>query len=189
MTEVPTTQGSTTQLPQVPMPEVPRHRTHWLAVGLILLGVVMLLDRLDLIQFGFHMAIWSILLIFGLVNAVQGFARNRRGAIFGGTVAFLYGLFFLLRSSDYVDVRMGMFFPATFLIFGIALLMLFLNNFHEWELLIPASLLCGIGVAFVLTELGYLDRYDVWDAVRLYWPLALVVLGLALLLRRRAQVQ
>jgi cell wall-active antibiotic response 4TMS protein YvqF len=171
------------------MTEMRKSRAPWFAVALILVGAVLLLDRLDLIRFGFQMALWSVLAVFGLVKAVQGFSRNQKGSIFGGTVAFLYGLFFLLRSSDYVDVRMGMFFPATFLIFGIALLMMFLNNYHEWELLIPAGLLGGIGVAFVLSDLGYLDRYDVWEAVRLYWPLGLVLLGLALLLRRRAQVQ
>jgi hypothetical protein len=169
------------------MTDARKHSIPWFAVAMIGVGVVLLLDRLDLIRFGFQMAFWSLLVVFGLVRVVKGFSRNQRGSIFGGTVAFLYGLFFLLRSSDYVDVHMGMFLPATFLVFGIALLMMFLNNYHEWELLIPAAMLCGIGAAFVLTDLGYLDRYDVWEAVRMYWPVGLVLLGLALLLRRRAQ--
>lgn len=159
------------------------------AVALILVGIVLLLDRLEVVRIGFHMAFWSLVMLFGLVQAVQGFSRDRRGRVFGGTVLFLYGLFFLLRFSDYVDVRAGMFFPATFLIIGIALLMVFLNNYREWELLIPAFLMCSIGVAFVLSDFGYLDRYEVWEAVRLYWPLGLVLVGIALLLRRKLQTQ
>ena len=160
-----------------------------IAVALIVVGAVLLLDRLDVIRVGFDLVFWSLVMLFGLMRVVQGFSRDRRGRIFAGTVLFLYGLFFLLRSSDYVDVRMRMFLPATFLVFGIALLMMFINNYREWELLIPSFVFCGIGVAFVLSELGYLDPYEVREAVRLYWPVGLVVVGLALLLRRRTQIQ
>jgi len=159
------------------------------AVALIVVGLVLLLDRLDVIRFGYHMVFWFLVMLYGLVRAVQGFSAGKKGRIFAGTVLFLYGLFFLLRSSDYVDVRMRMFLPATFLIFGIALLMMYLDNYREWELLIPAGLMCGLGAALILGELGYLDQYEVWDAVRLYWPLGLVLIGIALLLRRRAQIQ
>ena len=153
------------------------------AVALILIGSALLLDRLDVIRFGFHMMLWTIVMVFGLVRVLQGFSRGRKGIIFWGTLLFLYGLFFLLRSSDYFDVRMGLFFPATFLIVGIALLMMFLNNYREWELLIPASLMCGIGVAFVLGEAGYVDRYDVWETLRMYWPLGLVLVVFLCLVR------
>jgi MFS family permease len=112
-----------------------------------------------------------------------------RGRIFAGTLLFLYGLFFLLRTSEYVDIRLRMFFPATFLIIGVALLMVFLSNYRAWELLIAAGLLCGIGVAFLMTEVGYLDRYEVWETVRLYWPVGLVLLGIAMILRRRARLE
>ena len=159
----------------------------FIAVALIALGAVLLLDRLGVIHFGFELAFWSLAMIFGLTRVVQGFSRNGKGRIFGGTLLFLWGLFFLLRSSDIVEFHAGMFPAAVFLIFGIALLMMFLNNFREWELLIPSVVLCGIGAALVLGELGYIDRYDVWEAVRLYWPVGLVGVGVALLLRRRAQ--
>ncbi len=161
----------------------------FIAVALIVIGAVLLLDRLGVIRFGVELAFWSLVMVFGLSRVVLGFSRGTRGRIFAGTLMFLWGLFFLLRSADFLEFRIGMFPAAFFLIFGIALLMMFLNNVREWELLFPALFLCGIGAALVLGELGYLDRYEVWDAVRLYWPVALVVVGVALLFRRRAHIQ
>ena len=171
------------------MPDSRKGPIPLIAVALIVVGGMLLLDRLNVVRIEYDMVFWFLVMLVGLMRVVQGFSRDRRGRIFAGTVLFLYGLFFLLRSSDYVDVRMRMFIPATFLVFGIALLMMFLNNYREWELLIPSFLFCGIGIAFVLSELGYLDSYEVWDVVHLYWPLGLVVVGLALLLRRRTQIQ
>jgi len=161
----------------------------WLGVALIGIGIVLLLDRLDILDVRFSTLIWPIVVLFGLVRVGQGFSRNIQSRVFTGTVIFLYGLFFLLRSTDYVELHGHMFFPATFLIFGIAFLMMFLNNLKEWVFLLPAILLCGVGTAFILGEMGYLYRYDVWEAVRLYWPLGLVIIGLAIILRRKTQTQ
>jgi hypothetical protein len=171
------------------MPDARRGSFPLFAIALIVVGVVLLLDRLQVITFGFSPVFWSLVMFFGLVRVTQGFSHDFRGRIFGGTVLFLYGLFFLLHSSEFVDIRLRMFFPATFLILGIALLMVYLNNVREWELLIPAGLLCGIGVAFLMTEIGYLDQYEVWETVRMYWPLGLVLVGLAMILRRRTRLQ
>jgi hypothetical protein len=159
------------------------------AFALIVLGALLLLHQLDLISFGFGPVFWSLVMVLGITRVVQGFSRGRSWRIFFGSALFLYGLLFLLGSSDYADVHVRMFLPATFLIAGIGLLMVFLNNHHEWELLVPAAFLCGIGGALVLSELGYLDSYEVWETLRMYWPVGLVLAGVALILRRRAQIR
>ena len=171
------------------MPVFGKNSTHWFALVLIALGILLLLQRLGAISFGFHQVLWPLVMLFGLVRVAQGFSLSKRGRIFSGTLLFMYGLFFLLRFSDYIDIRLRMFLPASLLIFGIALLMLFLDDAREWELLIPALLLFGTGSAFVLTELGYLDQFEVWDAVHRYWPLGLILVGLAIIFRRRTQIQ
>jgi hypothetical protein len=156
----------------------------WFGIVLIVLGLFMLLDRFDLIQFHFSSVIWPLMMLLGIMAVARGFNQNRRGKIFWGTTLFLYSLFFLLKSIDYFEIYGQTIFPATFLIFGIAFFMLYINNLKDWPFLIPTVLLTGIGGAFLLSEYGYLYRWDVIDVVRTYWPVILILTGLGLLFRR-----
>lgn len=157
----------------------------WFGAALVLFGAALLLHKLHFINVSFWNIFWGFLVLLGLSGVVQGFSKNRRGQVFWSSVGFLYGIFFLLRSIDRFDIGYDMFFPASFLIFGIAFFMMFLNNFHDWHLLIPSVFLCGIGTAFLLSELGYFYYWDVYDAVHRYWPVVIIAIGLALMLRRR----
>jgi hypothetical protein len=156
----------------------------WFGIVLIVLGLFMLLDRFDLIQFHFSNVFWPLMMLLGIMAVARGFNQNRRGKIFWGTTLFLYSLFFLLKSIDYFEIYGQTIFPATFLIFGIAFFMLYINNLKDWPFLIPTVLLTGIGGAFLLSEYGYLYRWDVIDVVRTYWPVILILTGLGLLFRR-----
>ena len=164
-------------------------RVPWFGFVLIVVGSVLLLSKLNIIDVEFMQIFWAVVMIYGILRVGQGFSRNVPRRVFGGTVLFLYGLFFFIRTWEYADMHPHMFFPASFLIFGIAFFMMYLNNAREWLYLVPALLLSGIGGAFILTEVGYLDRWDVWEAVRLYWPILLVLVGIAIILRRRAHTE
>ena len=168
-----------------------RRRLHisWFGIALIVLGLALLMDRLHVLRVDFAQIFWSLMMLFGILKVVGGFSGNLRGRIFWGTVLFLFGLFFLLRTIDRIEIDAHMFPPATFLIVGIAFFMMFLNNVRDWHYIIPAVLLIGVGGAFTLTEFGYLSRWEVWEAVRMYWPVALILLGLGLIMRRRMRVQ
>ncbi|HZY10503.1 MAG TPA: DUF5668 domain-containing protein [Bacteroidota bacterium] len=160
----------------------------WFGVALILCGIVLLLRNYDLIDVEFSTVLWSLFILFGLVEVSRGFSRDRRGKIFWGTVIFLYGLFFFIRSLDYVYVRPYLFLPASFVIFGLAFLMMYLNNLQDWSLLIPSILLSSIGVLFMLTEFGYLYHWEVWHIIQVYWPLALILVGIGIIIRYRSKV-
>jgi hypothetical protein len=159
----------------------------WIGLALVLLGIFLLLDRLNILEFHFSTIFWPLVMLLGLVGVGKGFADSKGGKIFFGTVFFLYGLYFFLWSSDFLEFHGYLFVSSTFLIIGIAFLMLFINNFRNWFLLIPALFFIGVGIAFVMTELGYLYRWEVWDAVSTYWPLVLVLFGISLILRRKCK--
>ena len=154
-------------------------------IALIIVGAVLILDKFDVFDVDFSTVLWSLMMLFGLVGVGKGFSSNRNGKILFGTLVFLYSLFFLLYTSDNLNIDGYLIIPSTFLIFGVAFLMMYVNNFRTWYYLIPALFLSGTGAAFILAELGYLYRRDVWDAVRLGWPLILILIGVAVILRRR----
>ena len=158
-------------------------------IALIAVGALILLGKFHILHVTFGVVFWPIVMILGLFGVAQGFSKNGKGKIFWSTVWFLSGLFFFLRVTDFVEVQHQMFVPAMFLIVGIAVLMTFINNVRDWFFLIPAFLFGGIGVMFIFAELDYVSYWDVSDSLRMYWPVVLILCGLAILFRRRKQTQ
>ncbi|MDI6765665.1 MAG: DUF5668 domain-containing protein [Bacteroidota bacterium] len=161
-----------------------RCRTSWFGIALIIVGAAMLVDHLNIINIAFSSIFWPLLMVIGIFAVGKGFSQNRLRKIYWGTVLFLYSLFFFLRSIDSIELYSFVFLPASFIIFGVGFFMMYLNNFKDWHFLIPALLLTGIGSLFLLTEYGCFSHREVWDAVRTYWPVILILFGLAILLKR-----
>lgn len=157
----------------------------WLGIVLILIGLAMLLDRFDVFNLNFSTIFWPLVSLIGLVLVGRGFAQDRRGRVFWGTVLFLYGVFFIIRSIDYFEVYGYTFFPASFLVFGLAFFMMYLSNLRDWPLLIPSMILLGIGSLVLMNEYGFLYPYEMFDILHMYWPVALILFGAALMLRKK----
>jgi len=162
-----------------------KQRIPWFGIALIVFGAAILLRKFHFIELEYWSIFWPLLILLGLVIAGRGFSSNSHGRVFWGTVLFLFSLYFLLRSGDF-NVASGFLFPpSVFLIIGLGFLMLFVNNPREWYFLLLALFFGGIGSLLLLVNYGYLYYWDVWELVRTYWPVALILVGVALLLRKR----
>jgi hypothetical protein len=159
----------------------------WFGLVLVLVGVLLLLDRLHVIHTDMSIILWVGLLLLGFLTAVRGFTENRSGRIFWGTLLFLVSVFFLLRTGDLMEVHAHLLPPAFFLMTGISFLMIFINNPREWGVLIPAVTLGTLGVILIMVEYGYLYEWDVWEGIRVYWPVVLILVGLSVLLKPRSR--
>lgn len=164
----------------------------WFGTMLILFGVVLLLNQINIIDVKFSQVMWAALAVYGFAISYHGFTKKRNGKIFWGTVLFLTSIFFILKNlyifdAYQCDFGSGHFvlFPAWFLIFGFAFLMVFINNSKEYVHLILSLVLISIGGSAILVEAGYLYEWDVWYVLRHYWPLVLVAIGLSLVFRRK----
>ncbi len=161
----------------------------WIGVVLMLAGLALLLNKLDILTVGTPTLLWVLCMLFGIAMVAQGFSTTNGARIFFGTLFFLYGLYFILHSIDAFEMRSHLFIPASFLIFGFAFVMIYLNNFREWILLLPAVLLMGIGTLYIMGSMGYFNAWEMREMVRLYWPVGLIIIGLAIVLRRRTALK
>lgn len=166
------------------MPAAAR-RISWFGLVLIVFGTLLLLRKLGILDLHVREIVWPLLILVGAVLTARGFASGRRGQILFGTVLFLYSIFFFMRTWGGIFIPFDMIVPATFLIFGIVLLMLFLNRPSEWYFLIPGLFLLAIGVMMVLSEYGYWHSWEVREFAGTWWPAVLILFGLGMLLRRR----
>lgn len=158
-------------------------RFSWLGIGMIAIGTAMLLDRTHVLRFEWITVVWCVIGLFGLLRAIDGFGKKAKGRVFWGTFLFLFGMYATLRNLDIVELRTYWWPSAMLLVVGFALFVVVASSPKDWHLLIPALLLTGMGTVIILADLGYIYRYDVVEAVRLYWPVGLILFGLALVLK------
>ena len=160
-------------------------RFPWFAVALILIGTTMLLDRLDVLPVQWQIVAWGVLMLFGAHRVILGFTLRWRGRVFWGTLLFLLGLYNILYHLDVVERYPHMFFPVIMVAIGMSLLMRYAVAPKEWHILIPAMVLTGLGGVLLFAEYGYFDRWEIMWMIRRYWPVALILFGASLLLKKR----
>ena len=157
----------------------------WFGIALVIVGAALLLIRLHVLDIKFSTIFWGVVSVFGLVAVTRGFSSNYRWKIFWGTLMFLFGVFFSLGSAGLIENHGHMFPSAFFLIFGIAFLMMYFNDVHEWLFLVPGLMFAGVGTLLILAEFEYLTHSDIFEAIHLYWPVVLIVVGVAFIFRRK----
>lgn len=158
-----------------------------LAAGslLILVGFSLLLDRLDVVSLRWDKIFWVAGVVLGGFFAVDGLLRKKRGRTFWGSTLFFISLYFALLKSGIIERYDYPMVPVLFLAFGLGFLVLFFADTRETTLLIPAILFCGTGIVAILWWWEMVEWRDVRRVIETYWPLILILWGLALVVRRR----
>lgn len=159
-----------------------------LGIVLVVIGSALLLRQLRIVHVDAATFIFFGLIAYGGTIIIRSFVMEIRQALFFGSLCFYSGILLLLGKYDIVESSPFIYVPGFLIVFGIAFLMLFVFNFRDFHLLVPALIFIGLGVAFMLTEIGYWYVSDVKDVIRMYWPVALIVFGGLMLLRRNSKV-
>jgi len=153
-------------------------------VFLILIGLGIFFDKLNLFAFTWS-RLWPIgLIIIGIWATVSAFIYNQRGKIFAGTFIFLFGILYFLKNYNYISLRHDIFLPALMIVIGLSFFMLFVFEPKDWGVLIPSLIFICIGLLITFTRLGYLFYYEVWDFLAIYWPIILILIGISMLISK-----
>lgn len=111
--------------------------------------------------------------------------RNpRRGSLFGPLLLIAIGVAFLLSNLGVLE---GNFWNILFRFWPVILIVIGLDTIYRREGLVGAVFLVGLGLVFLLANLGYL-AVDVWRLVLQLWPLLLIAIGFDILVGRRSLI-
>ena len=162
-----------------------QQRRHSIVPGIVLIlaGVFLLLEKLDVLNVGWDMLFPALLVFLGILFAVRGFTDGNRRMVFPAVFFILLGLFFGLRSAaDFWWLDWADSWPLMLVIVGLAFFAQYLVQTRDTSLLVISVLLLIIGGSVFARNLGYYlpFRYRWW--LRQYWPLLLILLGLFLVL-------
>jgi hypothetical protein len=130
------------------------------------------------------LTLWpAALIVFGLTCLLQFFAAGRRGEglVFTGVAAALLGVFLLAFTlGPLAWSQLFRWWPVFVVIAGLAFLAQWLTRLAERALLITALLALAVGLTALALTLG-LVRSDLSEQVARWWPLLLILFGLAFL--------
>ena len=155
-----------------------------LGIVLVVIGAALLLRQLRIVHVDAPTFVFFGLIAYGGTMIVRSYLMNIRQALFFGSLCFFSGVLLVMGKYDVIENSPFIYVPGFLIVFGLAFLMLFVFNFRDYHLLVPALIFIGIGVAFMMTEVGYWYVSDVKDVIRMYWPAALILFGGLMLLKR-----
>lgn len=151
------------------------------------LALSFILKFLNVINVSFAELTGYALIFYGINLVYISFSKSRRVVLFSGTLLFLIGLIlFLVNNFEFSDAN-EIIFPSILFIFGICFLMLFLDDTSKKNSLIISLTFMFTG-SLVTTIVGEITISSFFNTVIIivssYWPVALIVIGIILLIHR-----
>jgi len=158
-----------------------------LLTGLIMifLGLMILLDKLGVMSLNWKKVISVIFVFYGAYLGYSGFGLGSNRKVFWGSILFFSGIYLFVDSFGFLNPEVHFFWPVVMIITGLSFFMSFVNRPKDFALLLPAITLVGVGVLFLLTNLGVIYSFEVWESIEKFWPVFLIIIGLYLILKKR----
>lgn len=152
------------------------------AYVLIGIGAFFLLRQLKLPIFTDFYSWPTLLIIIGLALLIHSYTAKNYQNLFGGTIVLALGIHFhgLEHYSFWIDH-----WAVYLLIVGIAFIVRYLQTKKG---LLPGVILLIISIVFIFSiELPvWLDWiYDLFELIERFWPIALIILGVYLLRKKK----
>ena len=149
-------------------------------VILILLGLAILihqyygLDWYFVRSYGFF--------VIGLLGILRGLSLTPRRKIYSFAFLMFVGLYFMLGEWGIIRIEQGLTISAFTMFIGTSFFVVYLVARRKWEYLLFGSIFLTIGVLFLLEYLRMLPPDLLVTLVDVYWPVLLIIIGLAFLL-------
>ncbi len=144
---------------------------------LILLGVMLLLDQLDILYFNRLTITLLILFALGVLYLRKGLLHPKRKGILGGS-------FFLLAAISLLLMWAGLFPISDPVGFGLLFIDLGLANIIFYFVANKRMINIVMGIVFILIGLPAFEAYPGWQLEHFYstyWPVVLILIGLGIL--------
>lgn len=148
-------------------------------VFFIVIGIILLLNKLNMINFGWDEAVPYILIAISLISFYSAFTGKKGNSFWGGFLGTL-GAFYLLQNFDVFNYFwFGDTWPVFMLAFGVGFIVMFLFNPRDWGVLIPGGFFTLLGLNFFLETLDLSSKTI--HLIKNMWPLLLVLIGIGLI--------
>lgn len=156
----------------------------WLAVLVILIGLLLLFNNLGIIAFSWSSIISCLICAFGIRLIVGWFHQESGWRLFWGLVLFLGGLSLFLCPRIWPVYGFEELWPLGLIIFGVAWWFDFIREPSRLWQLVKAFAATAFGLLLLLSKIGVLGS-ETEGFYRVLYPVVILLIGFAILFRRR----
>lgn len=158
----------------------------WFGIGLIAVGAALLLHQFHMLPISWHDVWWGAIFVLGCYLIAKAFVTKGKGMV-AGVLAAGIGGYNILTEYTSLYIPHYLVLPSLLILVGVGILLVYFTALSKWHLLVPSLLLIGLGTLIIYSEQGYLDRWELIDFIRTWWPAALVLFGAAMLVNQLRQ--
>ena len=150
-------------------------------VLLVIIGLWLFIRQFSFFQFYWDKLYPVFLVLLGLLLIAEFWWHKQSGIVFWGVIAFVVGIFYILRNFELIPYFYAdEYWPIFLIAMGIGFVALFLINLKDWGILIPACLFLFFGIGFLFHTLDY--SYWGWiEFLNHYWPVVFILIGIVLI--------
>ncbi|MFZ0389659.1 MAG: hypothetical protein WAN36_04295 [Calditrichia bacterium] len=149
---------------------------------LVIAGILLLLDNLN-----FSFSYWEFIrgigiLLIGLLFFSRGLSRPGKSGLFLGAFLSFLGIYLLLQWLNIFSTDSGLTVIAVTFALGLSFYMLFFIKRRDWGYLLTGNVFLLLGILFLMYYLKYIPSRLFIQLVDVYWPLLIILAGLAVVI-------
>ena len=157
-------------------------RHNFLAIVLIVFGLLLILNQFDLIYFSRLNIFITGSAFLGIVLLNKGFNHPMKKGILGGSFFVFFAVILVFMRMGFLPINDQIGTGIIFVLLGLANIIYFLVYPKKTANIIFAILFLLLGLPFLLTYYDVLSVWMVEDYFITYWPALLIIFGLGLLI-------
>lgn len=146
---------------------------------LIIIGLAILLKPYYDLDFYFFRSYG--LFILGILGLMKGLSASPRRNIYLPVFILALGAYYILGDAGFYFTDRGLTVSVIILLLGVSFYPLYFLVNRKWSYLLYGNLIMAAGLLFLAYYLEYIPTYIFRTVVEDYWPVALIIIGIAYL--------
>lgn len=147
---------------------------------LIIIGFAILLKPYYILDIYFFRSYG--LFILGILGLLKGLSASPRRNIYLPVFILTLGAYYLLGDAGFYYIDRGLTITVVILLLGVSFYPLYFLVNRKWSYLLYGNLIMAVGLLFLAYYLDYIPTYIFRTVVEDYWPVALIIIGIAYLI-------
>jgi len=158
-------------------------KQYWPAIILIIIGVLLILYQTDLFSISSANLISYGFVLIGAVFLIKSLNRTDRKGILGGVFFISFGIVMILMREHTLPRNDEFGFAAFFLALALGNIAYLPLKKDKSTNIIWGIVFAALGGLLLWAHYGYYPSWYIYDQIAMYWPLILIVVGSAIIIK------
>jgi hypothetical protein len=159
------------------------NKQYWPAIILIVIGLLLILYQTDLLDFSTSDLISYGFILIGAIFIIKSLNRTDKRGILGGVFFSVFGITMILMREHILPRNDEFGFGAFFIALALGNFAYLTVKKDKSTNLIWGIIFSALGGLLLWVHYGYYPSWYIYELIEMYWPVALIVVGAAMIIK------